>query len=60
MYIITTNIKAISIHGKSFILSIKYNVFFPKIRKPLSSMFKKIYGTCSKFIFRMFEFYVTQ
>ena len=31
MYIITTNIKAISIHGKSFILSIKYNVFFRKI-----------------------------
>lgn len=30
MYIITTNIKAISIHGKSFILSIKYNVFFFK------------------------------
>ncbi len=42
MYIITTNIKTISFHGKSFILCIKYKIFFSKIRKSLSSMFKKI------------------
>ena len=41
MYIITTNIKTISFHGKSFILCIKYKIFFPKIRKSLSSMWRK-------------------